>query len=630
MLATGSRVMVYRRPVKGQMSDSLPDRRLVSVLCADLVGYSRLMRADEEGTLIEWRGHMQELIRPTVARHRGRLVKTTGDGFIATFDSPVEAVRCGVDIQDGMAARTAGTTPDRRQQFRIGVNLGDIIVTDDDVHGDAVNVAARLQTLAEPGTVFLSATVYDHVRDHLDRPCVDLGEQTVKNIDRPFRVFCLGGAAGIAHRRRWRPTVAVVAAILLCIVAGMTWWWRWGPPTADLVAINTSQQPSIAVLSFSNQSDDASQEYFSDGVTEDIIAALGRFPWLTVMARNAVLPYKGKKAKPAEIGRELGVRYLVEGSVRRANERIRVSAQLTDAVAGKLLWSQRFDEELKDVFALQEDVARKVAGTLATNLTRLEQQRAGAKRPENLNAYDLVLRARELLLRATRSTNRDARRLLQLAIRLDPNYADAYAWLSAATYDIASLGWSDAVAETLAEAESLALKARALDDNSAAAHRMLGRVYAADQQLDRSLAEMDRALALNPSDAEAYGSRGATLLWMGRTAEAIKSAEIGLALDPNPFPSVYFNLGLGYYLAGRFDDTIRLLERAASRYPSYAFITPVLAAAYAEVGRKTEATQAVSTALRQNPYFDPATYGSRLIDPEQRGKLAEGLKKAGF
>ena len=611
------------------MSEPPPDRRLATVLCADLVGYSRMMRSDEEGTLVELRGHMQDLVRPAVERHRGRLIKTTGDGFFATFDSPVEAVRCGIAIQDGMAARTVGAKPDRRQEFRLGINLGDVIVTDDDVFGDAVNVAARLQSLAKPGTVFLSATVYDHVRDRLDRPCVDLGEQTVKNLDRPLRIYCLGSPAPSARRKRWRRAVPTVAAILLCIVA-ITAWWHWGRPTNAPGPVTAGQRPSIAVLSFSNLSDDASQEYLSDGVTEDIIAALGRFPWLTVMARNAVLPYKGKNAKPAEIGRELGVRYLVEGSVRRANNRIRVSAQLTDAAAGRLLWSQRFDEELKDLFAVQEDVARKVAGTLATNLTRLEQQRAGAKAPQNLDAYDLVLRARELLLRATRPTNREARQLLQRAIQLDPGYADAYAWLSAATYDVATLGWSDAVKETLAAAESLALKARTLDDNNTTAHRMLGRVYAAYQELDRSLAEMERAVALNPSDAEAYSSRGATLLWMGRTAEAIKSIETSLTLDPNPFPSVYFNLGLSYYLAGRYDDAVRVLERAATRYPSYAFITPVLAAAYAEIGRETDATQAVSTAKRQNPYFDPATYGSRLVDPMQRAKLAEGLKKAGF
>ena len=612
------------------MSEPPPDRRLMAVLCADLAGYSRLMRADEEGTLAEWRGHMDDLIRPAVAQHRGRVVKTTGDGFFATFDSPVEAVRCGADIQDGMAARTAGAMPERRQQFRIGINLGDAIVTEDDVYGDAVNVAARLQTLAEPGTVFLSATIYEHVRDHLDRPCVDLGEQTLKNIDRPLRVFRLGGQAARRRRPRWPLAVAAAAAILLCIAAGGAWWWRAAPQSASPSTVDASARPAIAVLSFANLSDDASQDYFSEGITEDIIAALGRFPWLTVMARNAVLPYKGKNAKPAEIGQELGVRYLVEGSVRRADQRIRVSAQLTDALAGKLLWSQQFDESLKDLFAVQDAVARKVAGMLATNLTRLEQQRARGKPPENLDAYDLVLRARELLLRAARPANREARRLLQRAIELDPRYAEAYAWLSAANYDVATLGWNEAVVETLAEAESLALKARALDDDSPAAHRMLGRVYAAQQKLDRSLSEVDRALALNPSDSEAYSARGGTLLWMGRTAEAIESIETGLTLDPNPFPWVYFDLGLGYYLDGRYDDAVRLIERGATRYPSYPFITPLLAAAYAELHRDADAAQATATTMRQNPYFDPVTYGSRLTDPKQRAKLAEGLTKAGF
>lgn len=602
-----------------------PDRKLLAVLCADVVGYSRLMRADEEATLAAWQAHLRELVRPAVAQHRGRLVKSTGDGFFATFESPVEAVRCAAEIQDGMARRAADAALDQRQQLRIGINLGDAIQTEDDVFGDAVNLAARLQALAEPGSVLLSAGVHEHVRDHLPNPCVNLGEKRVKNIDRPIRVFRLAGQDAVAPDRRRAWAMAIAAALLLCLAAGSGWFWLGRAPVPA-----AGQRPSIAVLAFTNQSDDASQEYFSDGVTEDVIAALGRFPWLTVMARNAVLPYKGKAPKPAEVGRDLGVRYLVEGSVRRAGERVRVTAQLTDASAGTLLWSQQFDEQLKDIIAVQEAVARKVAGTLATNLTRLEQQRARAKPPQNLDAYDLVLRARELLLRATQPANREARQLLRRAIQLDPGYADAYAWLSAATYDVATLGWSDAVAETLTEAEELALKARALDDDSTAAHRMLGRVYAVEQELDRSLAEMDRALALNPSDAEAYGSRGATLLWLGRLAEAIEASETCLALDPNPAASYYFNLGLAYYLAGRHDDAVRLLERAAARYPAYAFITPVLAAAYAARGRGAEATRAVAMARRQNPYFDPAAYGTRLTDPEHRAKLAAGLKKAGF
>src|SRR5215470_10936815 len=363
-------------------------RRLAAIVSADVAGYSRLMGRDESGTLAALKAIRQEVVDPAVASHGGRIVKTTGDGLLLEFPSVVNAVRCSVQVQTAMAVRTAEVSEDRRIAFRIGVNLGDIIIDGDDIFGDGVNVAARLQEIAPPGGLCLSSRVHDDVAGRVSASFADGGERQLKNIARPVRVYrWTPGATTSApvktdarpSRRAWAIAAAAVVALGL---GGGWWWWSSAPsgrPGAGRVTVasaadtahSTSSRPGIAVLPFINLSGDPSQEYFSDGLTEDLIAALGRFGSLSVMARNAVFPFKGKNARPAEIGRELGVRYIVEGSVRRSGGHIRVSVQLTDALAGKLLWSRQYDEEIKDVFALQDAVTREVAGALAANLTQV-------------------------------------------------------------------------------------------------------------------------------------------------------------------------------------------------------------------------------------------------------------------
>jgi adenylate cyclase len=623
-------------------------RRLAAIVAADVVGYSRLMGGDESGTLAALRALRRELVDPKIAEHGGRLVKTTGDGLLVEFASVVDAVGCAIELQTAMVERNVDVPEDRRMVLRIGVNEGDIIVDGDDIFGDGVNVAARLQEIAPPGGLCVSSRVYDDVRNRLDTLFEDGGERSLKNIARPVQVYRWTPAAtgsstaGQSVKATARPgrmawTITVAAVVALGIGS---WWWSSAPsgrPDAERATTSTAEavrsalsRPGVAVLPFINLSGEASQEYFSDGLTEDVIAALGRFGSLTVMARNAVFPFKGKNARPAEIGHELGVRYIVEASVRRAGDRIRVSVQLTDALAGKLLWSQQYDEGLKDVFAVQDAITRQVAGSLAVNLTRVELQRALSKPTESLDAYDLVLRGRERLLRSSRATNREARQLFERAAELDPKYADAYAWGARAYLEMANFGWTEDPNVALERSLEFSGKAVMLDPDSVLGRRMIGLVHLARAEYEQASAEIDRALALNPSDSVGLQAQAEALLWLGRLDESIELSEVAFHFDPLPPVSALFTLGLAYYEQRRLDDALRLLERATARFPESPFIHALLAATFAQLDRPTEAARERDAVMRFNPFFDAATFGSRFQNPLHRAYLVEGVHKAGF
>jgi TolB-like protein/Tfp pilus assembly protein PilF len=587
---------------------------------------------------------MAELIEPAIARHHGRIVKTTGDGVLAEFASPIAAARAALDIQEGLRSRNTGVPDPKRQWLRIGLTLGDVVVRDGDIFGDAVNVAARLQSLAEPGSVYASAAVVDQLRGHIGFAWKDVGEKTLKNIARPVRAYRLATAgttaavpAGASQPSRRSLRLIIGAAAISALVAGVAYAVLI-PGTLPIISPSTfpgagpaeQTKPTIAVLPFVNQSGDPANDYFSDGISEDIVNALGRFSALTVMAYNATLPYKGKAAPPAEIGRTLGVRYLVEGSVRRAADRVRVSVRLTDADRGALLWSEQFDEQLKDVFAFQDAITRRIAETLASNVNRVEEQRALAKPPGNLDAYDLVLRGRAELRRTSRASNRDARQYFERALELDPNYAAAYAGLGLAYYDMVVLGWTEFPDDMLARAEELAGKALLIDPQNIDAHRLLSKVHNILLQYDRALAEIDRALALNPSDAESHSQRGSILLWTGRLKEAIASFETAFALNPNLSASSVLDLGLAYYTARRHDDAIRFLERETLRHPDFVFIPVVLAATYGQLGRVADSKRMAEMVRRRLPVFDPQTFGSRFQNRAHHDYLVEGLRKAGL
>ncbi|MBN9086774.1 MAG: tetratricopeptide repeat protein [Reyranella sp.] len=609
------------------------NRRLATILFADVAGYSRLMRADEERTLTDLRAHLAELVAPAVERFHGRIVKSLGDGVLAEFGSAVEAVRCAVELQSGMAERNAGLPADRRQSFRIGLHLGDVITNDYDVFGDTVNVASRLQTLAAPGAIVLSASVHEQVRDKLTLTFRDLGARTLKNIDRPMRAYALAGSASVgAGRRRWVMAALAGAVFALVAAGGLFFYLHRGDAVGSKTAASTAPMSasSVAVLLFTNQSGDVSQDYFADGLTEDITRALGRFRQLTVVAYRAVLPWRGKELPPMEMGRALGARFLVSGSVRRIDDRVRVTVQLADANNGTQLWAEQYDERLTDIFEVQDRVARRVAGSLASNLQQIALQQSLRKPTGNLDAYDLLLRARALSNEATRAGNRMAREALEKVTRMSPNYADAQAELAEATFQRAVYGWSEFADQDVDSAVRLAQKAIELDEENVLAHSVLARAYTVQQRYDLALAESERALQLNPSDTEALTARAAVLLWTGDIDGSIAAGELAMRLNGNVGPEPALNLGIAYLLDKRFADAVKLLEAARVRYPAYPILDFPLAGAYAELGRDAEAAEALDQGKRKDPYLDLAGFGTRFKDPALKRRLDATLRKAGF
>ena len=607
------------------MQSAGAERRLAAVLAADVVGYSRLMQLDDQATLAALT-ERRRLFAERAAAHGGRVVNAPGDSILAEFPSVVAAVQCAVELQRELAALDPGVAEARRMRFRMGVHLGDVLVDGAGIYGDGVNIAARLESACEPGGVALSAAAYEQVRDKLPLTFVDRGEQQVKNIARPVRIYGIE----LAGKRtlRWRLAMGrrgAIAAVLAAAALAAGWWmapWMREPAEASAA--------TIAVLPFANQSGDPKREYFSDGVTEDIINALGRFPELRVMSHTAVQPYKAAPTPPEQIGRELAVRYLVRGSVRESGARVRVGVELSEAASGRLLWSERYDAEGKEVFEIQERIVGNVAGTLAVKLTSLEQQRAAAKRPESMEAYDLVLRARELIARGDRVSNREARGLLARALELDPRYAEAYAWLADAELQRAAYGWTEGMGDALRRTEEHARAALAINDpgGNARAHSVLGALHSYTGNFNAALAESDRAIALNPSDAFAHAQRGSVLLWLGRIEDSIQATETARRFEPRLTRNATFNLALAHLLAGRHREAVAVCESYLG--PGRGELQAIRAAALAELGQLDKARQAAAEAKRLQPFFDLQAFGGRFVDPALAEKAREGMRKAGL
>ena len=602
------------------------ERRLAAVLAADVVGYSRLMQADDQATLAALT-ERRRLFGERSAAHGGRVVNAPGDSILVEFPSVVAAVQCAVELQRELAALDAGAAEARRMRFRMGIHLGDVLVDGAGIYGDGVNIAARLESACEPGGVALSSAAYEQVRDKLPLSFVDRGEQQVKNIARPVRIY--GIELSGKQAPRWRRLAVgrrgAIAAVLAAAALGAGWWMApWTREPADAAAA------TIAVLPFANQSGDPKREYFSDGVTEDIINALGRFSELRVMSHSAVQPYKAAPTPPEQIGRELGVRYLVRGSVRQADAQVRVGVELSEASSGRLLWSERYDAEGKEVFEIQERIARNVAGTLAVKLTGLEQQRTAGKRPESMEAYDIVLRAREHIARADRVGNREARALLARAVQLEPRYAEAYTWLAEAELQRAAYGWIENPEEALRRTEEHARTALAINDpgSNARAHSMLGALHSFTGNFHAALAESERAIALNPSDAFAHAQRGNVLLWLGRIEDSIKASETARRFEPRLTSLRAFNLVLAYFLAGRPDAAVAVCESYLG--VDRAELRAVCAAALAEAGHADRAREAAAETKRLQPFFDVQDFGGRLVDPALAERAREGMRKAGL
>jgi adenylate cyclase len=580
-------------------------RKIAAILAADVVGFSRLTGADEDRTLARLRALRSDLTDPTIAVHNGRVVKRTGDGLIAEFRSVVEAVRCAIEIQRGMTERNAGVAQDKRIEFRIGVHLGDVVEeADGDLMGDGVNIAARLQGIAESGGLYLSSAAYEQVRDKVKEAFSDLGEKALKNIARPVRVY----AAQVAS-----PGLETAPR----------------QSGADEAA---AERSSIAVLPFANMSGDAEQEYFADGIAEDIITALSKLGQLFVIARNSSFTFKGRNVNVGEVGKSLGVRYVLEGSVRKSGARVRVTAQLIDAATGGHLWAERFDRELTDIFAVQDDVTAHIVSALALNLTRGDRRSIVAERTDNQEAYDCFLRGRDLWWAFSKEANREAERLLRRAAELDPRFAPAFAFLAAALANGYSNGWSEDPAHALDEAVKAAQEAVRLDERYPYALWSLAMTLSWDRRLDEALSAAEKAIAFNPNFAEGHSMVGVLLNLGGRSEEALKSIDRAMTLDP------YFNSLLLYFRAqaayelGRWPEAVALLKRRILRNPETDASRALLAAAYGQMGLVDEAREAWRELMLINPAYSLEQRRQVLPykNPEAFERIVEGLRKAGL
>ena len=632
----------------GDVAEPGEQRRLAAIFAADMFGYSRLMETDERGTIARQKAHRAELIDPKITEHHGRIVKTTGDGMLVEFASVVDAVECAVAIQRAMLEREADVPNDRRIRYRVGINLGDIVVEGDDIFGDGVNIAARLEEMAEPGGLCISGTAYDHLKQKVNVGYEDLGELHVKNIENPVRVYrvllgpeAVGSMIGEKHPSSMpRPfgTIAAIVLIAMLAAGGVLWWLEpWAPDvepaSLERMALPLPDKPSIAVLPFANLNDDPSQDFFSDGITSDIITDLSKFDDLMVIASNSTFRYKGKPTKVQQVAEELGVRYVLEGSVQRIGDQVRVNIQFVDAITGQHLWAERYDRELSDIFAVQDEITQKVVAILGVYEGRVaEADRARAKRKAatNLSAYELVLLAREIRHRFNKEDNAKSLELLQKAIGLDPHYARAYVELAWTHFQDSIQKFVDSPDVSATKAYDSAKKAIEFDDSFGEAYWVLGDIYTyLLEQPEKGVAEFERALALNPNHADIMADWGGWILpYLGRAEEGI--AVVKKAMRLNPFHADWYNRALmaAYFTARRYEEAIA--EAQSIEYHTFNSYV-VLAASYAHAGRLEEARMEAAKIMELRPDFSISTVSKRLwLSQAEVEHAREGLRKAGI
>jgi TolB-like protein/Flp pilus assembly protein TadD len=605
------------------------------------------MGEDEAGTH-QALGQLRRAVDPLIVAQGGRVVGTAGDSVLADFSSVVDALNCALEMQRTVHAINEPIPLERRLELRIGVNLGDVIVDGDDIFGDGVNIAARLQALAKPGTVCISQTVYEHVGNKLNFRYRPLGSHRVKNIAEPVRAYAVDGATTAPRRRRRRWPVFIAAGGAAVVVAGFSGWALQTNTVRHLFepasvarpvevatlasAARLEARPSVAVLPFKNLSGDAAHDFFSDGITEDVISALGRFSNLLVISKSSSFPFKDSNVAPAEIGRLLNARYLLDGSIRRTGNRVRVAVQLTEATTGRLVWSETYDAEIDDIFTVQDTIAKRVVGAAAVELTRFERDRVLSKPTNSLAAYQYVLQGRGDFSRDTSDSNDKAIELFQRAIEIDPNYADAYAALGVSYYEAVVSGWSQFWSEDLGHAEALAKKALALDPATTRAYRLLGFINLFTRHYDLALEQIDHALEYNPSDADSFAARGAILVYSGRAAEALPWLEGALRFDrANSFTAT--RLCMAYYFLRRYSEAVIACDRGLSGNPGrnvQLTTYPVLAAVYAALNRQQDAERVRAIVGRQWPFFDARAFADQYATQEAEIFMLEGLKKAGF
>jgi len=578
------------------------ERRLTAILAADIAGYSRLMGADEEGTLERFKALRGELVDPKIGEHRGRMVKTTGDGILIEFPSVIEAVSCAVAVQREMARRNAGTPQDRRIAFRIGVNLGDIIVEDGDIHGDGVNIAARLEGIAEPGGICISEDAFRQVRGKVDAEFDDLGEQSLKNIVRPMRIYRIKLARA---------------------------------PDASMTALPLPDKPSLALLPFQNLSSDPEQEYFADGMVEEITTAIARLPWLFVIARNSAFTYKGKPVNVKQVAQELGVRYVLEGSVRKAGNRVRITGQLIDTTTGAHIWADRFDGALDDIFELQDRVASSVAGTIEPKLRQSEIERASRKPTANLTAYDLYLRALARSYRYTDEGLAEAVVLARQALAIDPSYAPAAALVGRCRWVQRVQGWGALSDEDVGEACRLARQAlEAERDDAETISQAAWTLFFMAGEAAMAAAALDRALTLNPNAAHAWLVRGNIHALRNQPEAAIEAIERARRLSPfDPYSFFYAAaIAAAHFAARRFEQAIEWADRSLHDQPRLVTAIRLKVAALAHLGHLDEARAELSRVLATDPKLTIAGFReyAHFAAPEVLKLFVTGLRLAGL
>ena len=584
------------------MQETRTHRRLAAILAADVVGYSRLVHLDAEGTIARLKRLRRELIDPAVTKNSGRIVKVMGDGILIEFPSAVDAVRCAVEVQQGMAARNADVPEEHRIAFRAGITLGDVVVDEDDIHGDGVNIATRLEAVAPPGGLSISESVHDQIRDGTGFAFRDVGERELKNIDHPVRVW------------EWQPGTAAPLA------------------SASADRLSPTERPSIAVLPFQNMSGDPEQEYFADGIAEDIITALSRIAWFFVTARNSTFTYKGRAVDVKQVGRELGVRYVLEGSVRRAGQRLRVTAQLIDATTGAHVWAERYDRELSDIFELQDEITRNVVASTQMQIQLSEGSiTAFADRP-SLPVWALVNRAWKLMYEMTPASLRESIRLAEEAVALDPGSGRAQQTLAAALAHFALTGFSKDREQTLARARSMAERAARLNPNDEYAHWVLGVTMGVQREHDRAIAEFERALEINPNCSLAYGSFATVLNFAGYPERSVQNNEIALRSNPRD-PTIFYRftgLAISHFLLGDYDSAIGWGRKAVQMRPDWYQGQVALIASLVEAGRLDEARAVLAEYRAHCPGASLAQVRCLPCrDPAHLARFVDALRAAG-
>jgi len=616
-------------------------RKLTAILSADVEGYSRLMGEDEDATIRTLTAY-RDLMSTLIQKHRGRVIDSPGDNLLAEFLSVVDAVRCAVETQEELRVRNAELPENRRMEFRIGVNLGDVVEEGERIYGDGVNITARVEGLAESGGICISGTVYDSIKNKLSLGYESIGEHTVKNIKEPIRVYRMriGPEAatpvvseGKAGPRRWQKAALPAIAVLVVVVGAWAIWnFYFRPPTIEPASVEKMayplpDKPSIAVLPFVNMSGDPEQEYFADGITNNIISALFEFKNLFVIASTSTFTYKGKPVKVQQVSEELGVRYVLEGSVQRTSDRMRINAQLIDATTGKHLWAESYDRDAQRLFDIQDEIVETIVATLAFKVDATERERVMRKLPENLDAYDYWLRGRNAWFRWTKEANAEARHLYEKAIEINPNWGRPYGYMAWVHVNDWRYGWSENPEKSMELALKMALKAYELNPDDYETHWTLGFIYLYQREFDRAIAEYERALELNSNDADFLAEMSNALIYTGRSEQAVAQLKKAMRMNPR-HPSWYFGiLGLAYYEVGRYKEALVTLKE--DNKPFF-LVHRNLAAVYVRLGRLEEARVEVSKLLKKKSDYTVKMENLRPYkDPAQRDRFVNDLRKAG-